>query len=202
MDRKPLSALLLSVGVCLALPARSATALSSPARTERLTGCLDELPGPQYVLRDARELQVVAVLEPAGFSVQSFAKYLGHRVTVTGRRTSKDGKSVMSVRAVRSLATTCTASPPGHPAPAGGKLSASMTASGCLDEEPGPRYVLRREGDLELLMQLEPNGFPVQNFARYLGHRVELRGRTYSENEKTAMRVTGIRSLADRCTPQ
>lgn len=200
--RQWLSALLVAGGLCLTLMTTTALARSNSGEPERMTGCMDELPGPQYVLRDEQELRLVALLEPDGFSVQNFAKYLGHKVAVTGSRTTKDGQPVLSVRTIRSLANTCSASQPAPAPPASTQLSAPTTASGCLDEEAGPQYVLRRENDLKLLMQLEPDGFPVQNFARYLGHRVELRGRTYSQNEETVMKVTSIKNLADRCTPQ
>ena len=200
--RRWFSALSIACGLCLTLMTTTVLARSNSGKPERMTGCMDELPGPQYVLRDEQELRLVALLEPDGFSVQNFAKYLGHKVAVTGSQTTRDGQSVLSVRTIRSLAATCTVSQPTPASPASTQLSSPVTASGCLDEEAGPQYVLRRENDLKLVMQLEPEGFPVQNFARYLGHRVEVRGRTYSRNEETVMKVTSIQNLADRCTPQ
>ena len=189
------AAILVGIGICLAVPAAA-----QPAVT--LTGCLDEQAGPQYVLREPHQLRLIALLEPAGFPVQSFAKYLGHRVSVTGSRTSAAETPLVKVRKIRSLANTC-----GKPAQhaAGSEttaLSAPTNVSGCLDEEPGPRYVLRGDRELKLLMELEPDGFPVQNFARYLGHRVDLRGRTYSRNDRTVMKVQTIKSLADQCIPR
>jgi len=68
-----------------------ALAQPSPVRVERLTGCLDERPGPQYVLRDdEHDLRLVALLEPVGFPVQAFAEYLRLRVVVTGIRASRN----------------------------------------------------------------------------------------------------------------
>ena len=181
---------------------RPAPAQTNSAGVERLTGCLDEQTGPQYVLRDQQELRLIALLEPDGFPAQAFAKYLGQEVEVTGSRTTKDGASLIKVRSVKRLAKTCTPAGTGSAPPVSSKLSKEIAASGCLDEEPGPLYALRGDKELKLLMELEPDGFPVQNFARYLGHRVELRGRTYIQNTKTVMKVKSIKSLADTCTPR
>jgi hypothetical protein len=48
-----------------------------------LTGCVDEQDG-HYVLIDDRNLTPIANLEADGFPVESFAKHLGHKVTVRG----------------------------------------------------------------------------------------------------------------------
>lgn len=177
--------------------------LGKAAGNDRLTGCLDEEPGPQYVLRGDQELRLLAVLEPQGFPVQSFAKYLGQRVRVTGSLSSQAGKSIMKVRAIKKLADFCRPKTPGEsPGAATAQppvLSPLKRAFGCLDEQPGPQYVLRDEREMHLLYELEPDGFAVQNFARFLGHKVELRGRTYSRNEKPVMKVRTIKNLADRC---
>lgn len=55
------------------------------ASTRSVTGCLDENPGPQYLLRGERELKPILMLDPKGYPVQAFAKHLGKRVQVTGR---------------------------------------------------------------------------------------------------------------------
>jgi hypothetical protein len=75
------------------------------------------------------------------------------------------------------------------------------TVTGCLDEQPGPQYVLRGEDQLSLLMTLEPQGFPATGFAKYLGKKVELRGRVYDQGETRTMRVTSIRTIAEVCAP-
>ncbi len=96
------------------------------------------------------------------------------------------------------VSKTCSVS--GTKAPEPTKLSKITTMSGCLDEVPDKRYVLRGVRELKLLMALEPVGFPNERFARYLGHLVEVRGRTYAQNDKTVMKVESVKSLADRCT--
>src|ERR1035441_3476195 len=60
------------------------------AEAVQLTGCLNEDPGPQYVLRDDKELRLIARLQPDGFPVEAFAKYLGHKITVTGLLSTED----------------------------------------------------------------------------------------------------------------
>ena len=188
-------------------------AQAKAAKTEKLTGCLDEEAGPQYVLRGDQELRLLAVLKPQGFPVQNFARYLGHKVTVTGSLSSENGTPLMAVRSIKNIADICrpessTAPSPAAPASVapsgeggGPVLSRPKSASGCLDEEPGPQYVLRGERELRLLYRLEPDGFPVQNFARFLGHRVKLSGRTYTREGKDIMKVKSIKTLAGHCAP-
>lgn len=175
------------------------------AARSSLTGCLDEEAGPQYVLRGDRELRPLALLEPGqGFTTEGFAKYLGSKVTVRGEVEEREGRKTMKVRSVRKVAGVC--------APAAGSASRGSasreapegkpaTVTGCLDELPGPAYALRGESDLALLMKLEPQGFPVTGFAKYLGQKVELRGRVYGQRDARTMKVTAIRPLAEVCGP-
>jgi hypothetical protein len=188
----------------LAFPIDLAKAQASAAR---LTGCLDEQGGRQYVLLDPADMHLVSMLEPDGFETQSFAKYMGQKVTVTGSRTSKDGTTLMRVRTITMVSETCTPSgsgttPAPEKAPPPAQSPKAGTASGCLDEQAGPQYVLRGETELKLLMFLEPDGFPAENFARYLGHRVEVSGSTAVQGQKTVMKVKTIKSVAEHCTPQ
>ena len=78
----------------------------------RLTGCLDERPGPQYVIRSESELRLLAEIAATGDAAQQFAKYLGHRVEVTGTVVSKDStRDVPQIRVtrIRDISPTCTA---------------------------------------------------------------------------------------------
>src|SRR6185295_5564632 len=130
--------------------------------------------------------------------VQNFAKYLGHRVTVTGSLTGQGDQSVMKVRNIRNLANSCTAgrnakSSIESPAAPSAKSAPPKVASGCLDEEPGPKYVLRSDRELGVLAELEPDGFSVQNFARYLGHKVQLEGESHVIDGRTIMKVRNIK---------
>jgi hypothetical protein len=74
------------------------------------------------------------------------------------------------------------------------------TMTGCLDERPGPIYVLRAEGSLQKLADLEPEAFPVEGFAKYLGQKVTVVGRVERPNDTTVMRVQAIETIAERCS--
>jgi hypothetical protein len=49
-----------------------------------VTGCLDEKPG-LYILRSDDALKDLAQLEPIGFEKEIFARYLGHKVSISGQ---------------------------------------------------------------------------------------------------------------------
>ncbi len=89
----------------------AAYAVDQPKSTKsvQLTGCLDENPGPQYVLRGDKELRLIALLQPDGFPAQAFAKYLGHRVRVSGQLNTEGTSPVMKVKQVKELAKSCDA---------------------------------------------------------------------------------------------
>jgi len=76
----------------------------------RLTGCLDERTGPQYVIRSEGELRMLAEISASGNAAEQFAKYLGHRVEVTGTVVSRDStRDVPQIRVtrIRDLSPTC-----------------------------------------------------------------------------------------------
>jgi hypothetical protein len=179
-------------------------------KSTELTGCVDERPGPTYVLRGDQQLRLIALLEPEGFPVQGFAKYLGHKVVVTGQLSSNVDPPVMKVKRVKRVASYCapaSAEPTGKTASQSKdsdsrRLSAPKKEIGCIDEQPGPRYVLRGDRELRVLLHLEPEGFPIEGFAKYLGYKVEVHGRTYAEDGRTSMRVTEVRRLSGVCAPQ
>jgi hypothetical protein len=77
----------------------------------------------------------------------------------------------------------------------------NASLSGCLDEKPGPQYVLRGLNQLKLIAELEPEGFPVQNFAKFLGRRVRVAGRIDDTEERVVMRVRRIEQLPGPCAP-
>ena len=81
------------------------------SRSDQLTGCVDERPGPAYVLLSEDQLQVLARLEPEGFAAQSFARFLGHKVTVTGRLEKNAAIPTIKVKSIKEISTTCSAGP-------------------------------------------------------------------------------------------
>ena len=70
------------------------TPLAQPAQKEKkaantqvITACLDEK-ADYYVLRTDDNLKELAVLEPVGFEKQIFARYVGHKVSISGELNS------------------------------------------------------------------------------------------------------------------
>ena len=65
------------------------TPLAQPAQKGKkapstvMTACLDEK-ADYYVLRTDDMLKELAVLEPVGFEKQIFARYVGHKVSISG----------------------------------------------------------------------------------------------------------------------
>jgi len=68
---------------------------------------------------------------------------------------------------------------------------------GCVDERPGA-YVLIDEHSLQEVAQLEPDGFPKEGLAKYLGQRVRVRGRL---TEGHIWKVRSVEKIADVCAP-
>jgi hypothetical protein len=71
-----------------------------------LTGCMDEQEG-HYVLIDARNLSPIANLEADGFPTESFAKHLGHKVTVRGTSSSGGARLTFKVRSIETVGESC-----------------------------------------------------------------------------------------------
>jgi hypothetical protein len=74
---------------------------------------------------------------------------------------------------------------------------AMVTVSGCLDQR-GESYVLRGDRELKVKYTLKADGFSDDNFARHLGHRVEVRG---AGDSGETFRVREIKTLSDTCEP-
>jgi hypothetical protein len=71
-----------------------------------LTGCVDEQ-HENYVLVDDRQLKPIADLEANGFPTESFAKYLGHKVTVRGTSSPGTKRPLFKVRAIEPVSDVC-----------------------------------------------------------------------------------------------
>ena len=71
-----------------------------------LTGCVDEQEG-SYVLLSDRTMNPIASLEPDGFPKETFAKHVGHKVTVRGTSVSEGALPVFKVRAIERVSETC-----------------------------------------------------------------------------------------------
>lgn len=191
------------ISFCGALALCATPQSKSSNKTATLTGCLDEQPGPQYVLRGVNELELIAKLEPDGFDVQAFAKYLGHRVTLKGLLMSDSHPVLLHVKTIKALSGSCSSTEtPQHQSTVAGKVEVK-TLTGCIDEQPGPKYILIGPETRDLRAELEPVGFPLVNFARFLGHSVSVRGELFSSRTPPLMRIKAlseIKDLADHCS--
>ena len=79
--------LALLIALLLAPLAQPAQKEKKAANTQVITACLDEKED-YYVLRADDMLKEIAALEPVGFEKQIFARYVGHKVTITGELVS------------------------------------------------------------------------------------------------------------------
>ncbi len=104
-----MTTLALAVAVLLWLAAPAAAPAQSQKKSQAvvLTGCLDQSES-DYVLRDERTLEEIALLEPAGFPKEGFAKYVGQKVRLTGTKASAARGTVLRVRKVDVISQTCT----------------------------------------------------------------------------------------------
>ena len=84
--------------------------------------------------------------------------------------------------------------------PAKPTRAASQTAVGCLDQR-GETYVLTGDRELKRLLTLEGDGFSDDNFARYLGHKVRVRGRL-KDAGSSVFRVREITTVSETCKPE
>jgi hypothetical protein len=75
-----------------------------------LSGCVDQQDG-RYVLVDDRSLEPVADLEADGFATESFAKHMGHKVTIRGTSNSGSTRPLFKVRTIETVSETCAPTP-------------------------------------------------------------------------------------------
>ena len=87
-------------------------------------------------------------------------------------------------------------SAPGRPEAKGKVKLSSMT--GCVDEKPG-RYVLVEDKNLKELVELQPVTFEKEGLAKYLGHKVTVRGEMSSEADHPVMKVHSVQKISDVC---
>src|SRR6478735_8437354 len=68
-----------------------------PAAMDTITGCVDEK-AMQYVLRTDDMLKELAVLEPVGFEATNFARFVGHKVSVSGQLKTAGDQATPTLR--------------------------------------------------------------------------------------------------------
>ena len=80
------------------------------AATQEISGCLDEK-SDYYVIRSERMLRELAALEPVGFEKQLFARFVGHKVSITGELVTTTDPPTLRVKSysnIKDISETCT----------------------------------------------------------------------------------------------
>jgi hypothetical protein len=75
---------------------------SAKAQTQTLTGCVDEK-SSNYVLTSDDMLKDVAVLESIGFDRTNFARFVGHKVSITGQLIASGDLPTLRVTSVDNI---------------------------------------------------------------------------------------------------
>jgi|SRR6476646_7981797 hypothetical protein len=91
----------------LATPAQKK---KSPVKMDTMTGCVDEKEA-LYVLRSDDMLKELAILEAIGFEKTNFARFVGHKVSITGKLVTTTDPPTMQVSNfdnIKNLSDICT----------------------------------------------------------------------------------------------
>lgn len=79
--------------------------------------------------------------------------------------------------------------------------AAKASLTGCVDERDG-QYVLTNDTNLQPTARLKPAaGSPEDNFARYMGQKVTVRGALSKEEPLPIMTVDSIQTVSQTCAP-
>jgi hypothetical protein len=85
------------------------------------------------------------------------------------------------------------------PVPKKGEQGSSLT--GCVDQQDG-KYVLIDDRSAAPIADLLAEGFPIEGFAKHVGHKVTVRGTANPGGTRPVMKVRNIETLSETCTPQ
>jgi len=77
--------------------------------------------------------------------------------------------------------------------------AASLT--GCVDEQAG-KWVLVNDKTMAVIANLAADGFPTEAFAKYMGHKVTVRGTANSDGSSSTFKVREIQTLSETCVAQ
>jgi hypothetical protein len=100
-----------ALALLIAAPLAQPQQKGKKAATQSITGCLDEK-SDYYVIRSEQAMRELAALEPVGFEKQLFARFVGHKVTVTGELVTTNDPPTLKVRSysnIKDMAETCAA---------------------------------------------------------------------------------------------
>ena len=80
------------------------------------------------------------------------------------------------------------------------KAVPQASLSGCIDQQEG-RYVLVDDKTLSAVADLDADGFPTEGFAKYMGHKVTVRGTSNPGSTRPAFKVRSIETISESCAP-
>jgi hypothetical protein len=73
--------------------------------------------------------------------------------------------------------------------------------TGCVDEQDG-KYVLLNDRTRAPIANLEAEGFPVEGFAKHVGHKVTVPGTVSPGDNLPLFRVRTVETVTETCEPQ
>jgi hypothetical protein len=74
----------------------------------------------------------------------------------------------------------------------------TVSLMGCVDEQDG-KWVLVNDQTMAIIATLAADGFPTEGFAKFMGHKVNVRGTTSSAGSSSTFKVREIKSISDTC---
>lgn len=74
----------------------------------------------------------------------------------------------------------------------------TTSLTGCVDEQEG-KWVLVNDQTMAVIANLAADGFPPEAFAKFMGHKVNVRGTASSGGSSSTFRVREIKSISDTC---
>jgi len=72
--------------------------------------------------------------------------------------------------------------------------------TGCVDQQEG-QYVLIDDRSRKRIADLQADGFPVEGFAKHVGHKVTVRGISITESAQPLFKVRSVETISDVCEP-
>jgi hypothetical protein len=72
------------------------------------------------------------------------------------------------------------------------------TLTGCVDEQDG-KWVLVNGQTMAIIAKLAADGFPTEGFAKYMGHKVNVRGTAISDESGSTFKVREIQTISETC---
>jgi hypothetical protein len=74
----------------------------------------------------------------------------------------------------------------------------TVELTGCVDEQDG-KWVLVNDQTMAIIAKLAADGFPTEAFAKYMGHKVNVRGTANSDDSGSTFKVREIKTISETC---